>query len=261
MLLGVLVVLALGIMPAFAYAGVWNLADDFLVRGDSSGPVIKDADGTNVWYLKYSNAATNPASFVPLTTWVTSYPWLVLPVPPGVKGWTVGAEGVPHISVNGTGVDLTSSTSPVFSWPAGTVFTHPGPAGGSTAFSVIEWKSPVTGDATVAVVLKDADRAVSGTGIDYWILKNDTVLASDSVAEGDTVPVNVSSVPVAPGDSLYLVVGPGALHYWDSTHVVDFSVSVPEPPVVSTPASSAWSLALLAGVGIFAGAAVHKRRA
>jgi len=259
-LLCVLVALVLA-LPAYAYAAEWNLADDFLARGDSSGPVIADADGNDVWHLEYGDAATNPAAFLPLTTWATDYPWLDLPVPSGVKGWTVGTDGVPHISVNGTGVDLTSSTTPEFTWPAGTVFTHPGSTGSATAFSVIEWRSPVAGDATVSVALRDADVAAGGNGIDFWILRNDTVLDSDSVVEGGSGSANLTDIAVDPGDSLYLVVGPASLNFWDSTHVVDFSVSVPDPPVVSTPASSVWSLVLLAFVGIAAGSAIRRRRA
>jgi len=254
--------LALFAAPAYAATETWDLADDFLARADSSGPVIKDADGNSVWYLKYSNAATTPAAFAPLTTWATNYLWLVQPVPAGVKGWTVGTDGVPHISVNGTGGDLTSNTTPVFTWPAGTVFTHPGPQASATAFSVIEWKSPLAGDATVSVSLRDADAAPGGTGIDFWVLKNNTVLDSDSVAEGGTGSASLTDVAVAPGDSLYLVVGPGALYYWDTTHVVDFGVTVETPaPVVSTPASSPWSLALMALIGLAAVPVVRRVRA
>jgi MYXO-CTERM domain-containing protein len=177
-------------------------------------------------------------------------------------GWTVGAGGVPHISVNGTGGDLTSSTSPVFTWPAGTVFTHPGPQGGATAFTVVEWKSPVTGDAAVAATLRDADVAGGGTGFDYWILKNDVVLESASVPEGLTYSTNLADIAVEPGDSLYLVVGPGALYYWDSTHLVDFGVTVETPdPVVSTPASSPWTLALMALIGLAAVPVIRRVRA
>jgi len=254
--------IALFAAPAYAATETWDLAEDFLARADSSGPVIKDVGGDDVWYLKYSGTATNPAAFVPMTTWATNYSWLVQPVPAGIKGWTVGAGGVPHISVNGTGGDLTSSTSPVFTWPAGTVFTHPGPQASATAFSVIEWKSPVTGDAAVSVSLRDADVAGGGSGIDFWVLKNGTVLDSDSVAEGGTGSASVADIEVAPGDSLYLVVGPGALYFWDSTHVVDFGVTVETPdPVVSTPASSPWTLALMALIGLAAVPVIRRVRA
>ena len=251
---------ALFAVPAYA-AQTWNLGTDYLARGDSSGPVIKDAGGTDVWYLKYSGTATNPAAFVPMTTWATNYSWLVQPVPAGIKGWTVGAGGVPHISVNGTGVDLTSSTSPVFTWPAGTVFTHPGPQSSATAFSVVEWKSPLAGDAEVSVSLTDADVAGGGSGIDWWVLKNGDVLDNGAVAEGGSGSANLSAIEVEPGDSLYLVVGPGASYFWDSTHVVDFSVSVEPPPAISTPATSPWSLALIVLIGLAAVPVVRRVRA
>jgi MYXO-CTERM domain-containing protein len=141
------------------------------------------------------------------------------------------------------------------------VFTHPGPAGSDTAFTVVEWKSPVEGNATVSATLTDADVAPGGSGFQFWIRHNGEGLVVGSVVEGGTESVSLSDVAVLQGESLYLVVGPGTSHSWDSTHLVSLTVSVPEPPVVSSPASSPWSLAILVAIGAAAVPVLRRRRA
>jgi MYXO-CTERM domain-containing protein len=110
-------------------------------------------------------------------------------------------------------------------------------------------------------------QTTNGDGFEWWILKDSTdgvtVLSHAVVSvEGGTASSSHAAVPVVVGDSFYLVVGPNGNYGGDTTQI-EFAVTVAEtvPPVVSTPASSAWSVALLMGLGFAAVAVTRRRRA
>ena len=260
---------AFAAQPAYA-AGPWNLADDYLARGDATGPWAKDADGNTVWYFKHAPTATDPSTFVALDQWTTS--WDISPVgapTAGLKGWEVAAIAAePHVAVNGTGGDVQYYPWNPITWPAGWVKAHPGPDGSAYENAVIEWKSPVSGTANASLGLDDIDGMPGRDGVECWILKNSTVLWHAMVPEdsGFSTSLAVVDEPVAPGDSIYLVIGPAGTgteaHWFDST-AVGFQVTVeePPPPVVSTPASSLWSLALIMLIGLAAVPVVRRVRA
>ena len=262
-------ILAFAAQPAFA-AGPWNLADDYLARGDSSGPWAKDADGNTVWYFKYAPTATDPTTFVPLDQWTTS--WDISPIgapTAGLKGWEVLASAAePHVAINGSGADVQYYPWNPITWLAGAVKAHPGPDGSVYENAVIEWKSPVSGTADVAFGLDDLDGMPGRDGVECWVLKNSTVLWHGALPEdsGFSTSLEVVDEPVVPGDSLYLVIGPAGTgpeaHYYDSTMVgLEVTVEEPPPPAVSTPASAPWSLALLGLIGLVAVPVIRRARA
>jgi hypothetical protein len=236
-------------LPAQAFAATWNLATDYLARADSAQPVVKDVAGNSVWYFKDGDSPTNPAGFSASNlVWTTSFSWMG--PTSGLMGWVRTPGGLPHVSVNASGVDKVSTTSPPFTWKAGKVLSHPMPLSDPWTYSVVEWKSPVAGNASASITLTDVDTGGT-TGFEYWVLKNSTVLDHVVVSEGASGTSNLPSVPMVAGDSIYVVLGPGpdGVHSWDSTQM-DITINMPDPPSVSTPASSAWSIALLALLGV-----------
>jgi len=262
-------ILAFAAQPAFA-AGPWNLADDYLARGDSSGPWAKDADGNTVWYFKYAPTATDPTTFVPLDQWTTT--WDISPVgapTAGLKGWEVLASAAePHVAINGSGGEVQYYPWNPITWPAGAVKVHPGPDGSAYENAVIEWKSPVSGTANATIGLQDLDRQPGRNGVELWVLKNSTVLWHEALPEGSASATSLAIVdePVVPGDSFYLVIGPGGTgpeaYYYDSTKMdLEVTVEEPPPPAVSTPASSPWTLALIALIGLAAVPVIRRMRA
>ena len=261
-------ILAFAAQPAYA-AGPWNLADDYLARGDATGPWAKDADGNTVWYFKYAPTAPDPGTFVALDQWTTT--WDISPTgapTAGLKGWEVlAAAAEPHVAINGTGGDVQYYPWNPITWPAGAVKAHPGPDGSAYENAVIEWKSPVSGTANATIGVNDLDTMAGRDGVECWILKNSTVLWHEAIAEGGGAVTSLAIVdePVVPGDSFYLVIGPAGTgpeaNWYDSTRV-NFQVTVEEPPpAVSTPASSPWSLALMALIGLAALPVIRRVRA
>ena len=168
------------------------------------------------------------------------------------------------VSVNRSSTDVNVNADP-FNWPGGAVLAHPGQAGpGAAPYTVIEWKSPVAGSVDISITLADLHGKSGQDGVRFWVYKNSTLLSGNPevVAEGFPGPIPTTftdqDVLVELGDSIYLVLGLGITYSYDSTQV-DFSVTMPDPPLVSTPASSAWSLALLAGIGIAAVPTIRRR--
>jgi hypothetical protein len=245
------VVALLLVAPTSALAATWDLAIDFAATGDSSGPWAKDIGGNTVWYFKLAptGSPTNPTVYSnSALAWTTTYSWMP-PGTPGLKGWARSPGGLPHVSVN-TGADAISTTTPPFTWRSGKVLSHPMPAGDAWPYSVIEWKSPVAGNAGGSITLTDVDGG-GGDGFQYWILKNSAQLDTGTVPNGGTVTETLTDEVVSSGDSIYVVLGPGVagLHSYDSTQI-DMSITVPDPPVVSTPASSGWTIAVLGMLGV-----------
>jgi hypothetical protein len=245
------VLVLLLVAPTSALAASWNLASDFAANGDSSGPWAKDSGGNTVWYFKLAptGGAANPAAYSSSAlSWTTTYSWM----PPGtpLKGWARLPGDLPHVSVNTGATDANSNTNPPFPWRSGKVLSHPMPAADAWPYPVIEWKSPVAGEADGSITLTDVD-AGGGDGFQYWILKNSTQLDTGTVPNGGTVTETLTDEAVSPGSSIYVVLGPGIAgsHSWDSTQI-DMSITVPEPPVVSTPASSGWAIAVLGILGV-----------
>jgi len=249
--------IALLAFPTVAFAATWDLATDYAARGDgTSPPSAKDSANRTTWYFKYSSPgnATNPASYAANElAWVNGYSWM--PDATGIKGWTRSSTWT-HISVN-TGPPANSNTTPGFMWQSGWVLGHPMPYSDSQPFVVVEWRSPVAGSADVSALVADIDSG-GGDGVEYWLLKNSTVLSQSTVGNGTSATPSVNNVAVVAGDSIYLVLGPGTAgdHGWDTTRL-NLTVTVPDPPVVSTPASSGWTLALLGVLGL---AGVARRR-
>lgn len=248
--------MSLGSLAVPAYcAQTWDLEADFLARNsEADGPIAKDANGDSVWYFKFGPDATNPGTFAALSQWTTSWDVALPPAPAGLKGWQHPSATYPHVAINGTGSEVSYFPGNPIPWPNGRVRVHPGPEPSLYDFTVVEWKSPVEGDATISIVLQDADPKEGNNGFRYWVLKNGTVLETNPVAEAGSATIN-SEQAVLEGDSVYVVVGPNGTgstaYYYDSTFV-DFEVAVDTPPVVSTPASSGWTLGLLAVLGLAA---------
>ena len=250
---------SLMVAPMALAATTWSLTADYLARGNATAPVIDDAGGDSVWYLKTGSSATDPGTYVPFTTWATNYDSWMAPGAPPIKGWYSGTDpfDVPHTSVNNSGSNI-SCVGGAFTWLNGTVLTHPGL--NPITFAVTEWRSPAAGVASISATLSDLHSQSGGNGFEYWVLQGSTVLSQAVVPEGGSAPpVSLAGIEVAEGDSLYLVVGPNGNYGGDTTQI-EFSVTLEEePPAISTFASAPWSIAVLAVFGLAVAAVAISR--
>jgi hypothetical protein len=186
---------------------------------------------------------------------------------PGISAWRTAAER-PWWAVNTTGKDVGIET---FLLPPHSVSINPGTEGGAVA-----WKSPVAAKVRVEGKLTDGDPH-DGTGV-AWAVDHESVggrreLASERLANGGSMRLDqgrgggrLASIPVRPGDVLYLQValGQGDAHYditnleltiscsdgsarWDLARDVadDFLASNPHPDSRGNPA--VWRFLDMAG--------------
>ena len=164
----------------------WNLATDYLARPDDTQPVVKDAAGNSVWYIKYGAIATDSTSFTLMAIWLTDWSWILDPVtggpaPAGLMGWGSNDNG---FCVNGSKQDVLACPWHPYTWKAGTVNAGSGSHYSGTPYTVMEWKSPFRGYATASISLTDLDPAGGYDGVEFWVMKNDTVLNYVEVPEG-----------------------------------------------------------------------------
>jgi len=261
-LLGAIVALVLSV-PAQASAATWDLADEFAAAPASGSAAVVNG----VWHFRYGSSAANPGGAALMEDrnsliWIPNGAAPATPVP-WYNTWKAPAQWQ-SVSVNRASTFVNVNGDP-FDWPAGAVLAHPGQAGSAAPYTVIQWKSPqVAGSADVSITLSDlhGKQALGQTGAEFWVYKDSALLGTGLIPEGPAPDVSftLSDEPVTEDSSIYLVLGPGATYSYDSTKV-EFSVEVVDPPVVSTPASSAWSLALLAGMGVAAVPVIRRRRA
>ena len=151
-------------------------------------------------------------------------------------GWSAGF--VPAIGVNRSGADqyfIGFGAGAQFTWPAGSMFLHPGPA----SLALVSWLSPGALSLDIAFQFSDMDANRNFVdGIDWSVEKNSGAgaLASGSFANGgNSGPLSVSHIVVAAGDRINFIVGPNGDYQGDSSRLsaVITATPVPEPGSVA----------------------------
>lgn len=125
---------------------------------------------------------------------------------PGVLMWGSAGGLPPDIGINTTGE--TQHFFGTLTWPAGSVYMHPG----QNRMVVAGWRSPIAGTVGIRGQFVDLD-PVCGNGINWFIDHNATSLARGSFENGGhqafvagTNGSSLAAVEVAQGDLLFFVV-------------------------------------------------------
>lgn len=205
--------------------------------GDFSNAVNTE---TSEWSYRYANDLVRDGAYQLLPTHSDATPlWN-----PSNPFWNNGNGSVPGVGVNqsGAAIAISGGFQP-FSWPADTVWMHPGNLG----LTVVSWLSPVTGLADVQFEFSDMDPNTGGsgtTGVHWFVDVNDSSghLANGSFTNGATSgPISIMSVPVTAGDRINFIVDPLGDFGFDSTTFTATIEYTPEP--------SALSLLMVMGLG------------
>lgn len=140
--------------------------------------------------------------------------------------------GNPSIAINVSDVVIHVSFGSNWPMPARSVSVHPGdPFAAAPRNSLVRWTSPMDGVVTVVFRVEDMDTdcGSSGDGVDWWLMHGDSVLLNGTITDGGTTGSTIwPAEAVAVGDTLDLVVGPGAADNYicDST-LVEMTVHEP----------------------------------
>lgn len=160
----------------------------------------------------------------------------------GTAGWA--QSGVPAVGLNTTGVDqyfIGFGPGAQFTWPAGALFMHPGPA----SLVLVSWRSPAAALLSISAQFADMDaNPAFSDGVSWSVEKNNRagVLASGSFANGGASGmVQLSQIRVEAGDRIQFVVGGNTDFQGDSTRLMATITAAPVPE----PAT--WLLALVGG--------------
>jgi hypothetical protein len=199
----------------------WDVAQDFRIVPNQANTSPDRMGDPVVWSYRYSpTGQENPAAYQLLPEFDTDK--LDVQGLESRSGTNVSLDEhdlLPAVGINATGHDVSPPVAPDIHWPAGVVLVHPW--WGQPV--VIGWRSPVTGTIFVAGNVSLAQQPNCGDGIDWALDLESTVLAHGTVQQFQrntwSLPVHVSK-----GQSLYLIVSPGATIYCDST-LVDLTVT------------------------------------
>lgn len=223
---------------------VWNLADDFRVTPDQANPNPDSYGNADTWSFMRSTTAHYPTTYSLVTQW---YPNVGENA--GLQGWE-GPEptgypqsGLPEFTLNTTGVPF--NFDPQMVYPPGSIEVHPD----SSQPAVVRWLSPFTGAIAITGGVQDVCWA-NGDGINWFIDKNGTTLASGSYPSGGlqlfkdgTNGGQLANVSVNQGDSIYFLVAPGGDYICDGTKldvtIKMVSIVAPDAPKLVSPANNA----------------------
>ena len=184
------------------------------------------------WIDTLALSAGSPAPYTLMTTPVRDVAGNI-----GVHTWR-GKEDCPNLIINTTDKEVAITTLKL---PPKTVSIHPGPNNGVA----VAWKSPITGNIRISGKVTDADN-VCGDGI-AWVIEHQSASLKHDLASGAFVnggaqgfeqgagAAQLNSVPVQPGDMIFLVVLPKSDYSCDST-LVDFTLA-------TTDNASQWNFA------------------
>ena len=193
---------------------------------------------SSTWSYRVSTSAAHDGNYQLLPTYGV-FAGFTGP-PAGTSGWNVA--GVPAIGVNTSGSDqyfVGFGPGAQFTWPAGTMFMHPGP----TALAVVSWLAPTAASLSISFRFSDLDANPAFTdGINWTVEKNNggATLASGTFVNGGNsgALATLNNVTVNAGDRIQFVVGPNADYQGDSTRL---QASIVASPV---PEPAPWALAL-----------------
>lgn len=191
-------------------ASVWNLAKDV---GASSNQISFNQGSNEVWYFMESHTIShNPSTY-------QFIPEYYAPArlagggdaPDGFSCWqepSIIAQDV-CFNFNSTPVTLEG-----FDVPPGSVDMHPG----VDRFSIVAWKSPITGEVKISGLFADLN-ANCGNGVIASIDKGAATLISLNIDNGSTRTFSLNKVRVNKGDVLYFIVDPKGEYSCDSTRL------------------------------------------
>lgn len=219
--------LALSLSTDPALQATWNLAADFRTSPNQENPNRDSYGNLGVWrFMESTSRVRDPQTYALLQRFVPNQiggegmqEWLG--THPSLASYT------PSVGLNTSGVTQCPNPPGTFCWPAGTIRIHPGPQ----QLAVVGWRSPIEGNVAVAGYVRDIDIRF-GNGIDWYIDKNTTNLASGILPQGGAQNFgdgfgadNLTNVSVIPGDFLYFVIDPTTDYNSDSTEV-DISITL-----------------------------------
>jgi Ca2+-binding RTX toxin-like protein len=193
----------------------WDAAADFGGEPDEANPAPDSYGNAGVWsYMQ--GTPNNPATYTVLSTYSPG-----ICSNSAVDQWE--APGVPAVRHNRDATSASCATNVI---PAGAVDLHPS----NSAASIVAWKSPMKGAVSVTGGVTDDDGG-GGNGIDWWIDKGSTTLASGGFNNGGSQTFasgtggdSLASIAVEAGDALYLIVGSKGDHGFDATRA-DLTIS------------------------------------
>ena len=217
----------------------WNLASDFRVYPNQENPSRDSCGNPGVW--SYMRSDANRTTFNVLTAFITNSSGIE-----GLEFWHV--PGQPALGYNATGVEQTVDQHP---FPANVIGAHP-----STSESVtVGWRSPVSGQVSVAGTIADLDPKW-GNGVKWYLQKGSDTLASGSIANGGsqqlsqgTGGASLASLPVSAGDFLYVIVDANGDNDCDLTQI-DLTITLVSPAYGVSGRVANSSQTPLAGVGL-----------
>jgi hypothetical protein len=224
-LVGALATLMVAV-PASALAGTftWDLGTDFTATAPGANPDIDQYGGAPWSYVQGNTVASRPSTFGLLSTFTAG-------VAGGLSEWST-SSGPPLVGVNTTGGSIPTGNATILPHQ-----TFVQPAAGKPV--AVEWTSPLGQVESVSV---NGTISSDGTGAACtWKLEDRN---GTSLLRAGTNPTSFgTTLPVAPGASIFLVVFPTAGSSCDATGV-SLTISAPAtaPPVTLTsPASGSSS--------------------
>jgi len=193
--------------PAYS----WNLSRD-MMNGITTNPIGEEG----VWTAMYDIAGTshNASNYQTLSSYTSNYAGYPLAaLGNGYEGWLiVGVSTQTH----------TFSGSPI-AIRRGIPILHPGVANSS----IIRWKSPISGNITIAGKIADAN-PLCGNGINWFIDKYGTTLMLGSLANGDNgANILQQNIPVSVGTYLYFIVSSKDYDQGCDSTFLDITVTSP----------------------------------
>jgi hypothetical protein len=205
-------VLASAHSAAGSVGQTWNLGHD--LQAHATAPAanpFSDAYGNaSVWHMMgASGTARDPSTYSEFSTYSRDVCGVS-----GLDFWGGAFINSTAATINGT------PCAPFQVLPPGRAGIHPGP----TTLALFGWRSPITGMVSISGGITDADCG-GGNGVDWYIARGSTDLASGSIANCGTqsYPAGLSAA-VQAGDFLYFIVSPKAGdNAYDST-VVDVTI-------------------------------------
>ncbi|WP_413934552.1 hypothetical protein [Nitrospira sp. BLG_1] len=187
----------------------WELPGDVL---GTLNQISFKQGADDVWYFMESHTiAHNPSTY----RFIPEYdaPAIFLGggfTPAGFSCWH-SPSILPDVCVNFNSTPVTLEN---FNVPPGSVYMHPG----EDRFSIVAWKSPITGNVKIHGLFADID-ANCGNGVTATIDKGSATLLTLVVENGTTQNFSLKHIHVHKGEVLYFIVDPRGEFSCDSTRL------------------------------------------
>ena len=221
-------------------AGVtYDAVSDFSTNGTNPGAV---------WSYRHADDLVLDGDYALLPTFVADRT-LFLPSPPGAPMYYDGTfEGIAKCAAA-----CQLNVSPLVPIDADELWIHPGGDTIDLGLTVIRFTVPTTATYDVQFRFEDIDPSTGGDGVDWYVMRNTSTLASGMVKNSSTGLVNLLSLTLSAGDDINFIISPKVTAFWDSTGL---QASVTQRVEANVPIAPWWTLAMLAAL---AGAYVARR--